>query len=94
MYLIFVLNRMDILPTNDAAFLQSYGCLYKTTDRSEITIRNKCKKWKPYSSIAARYLYKALDMNFTKKSFKLYGGKKCPEMKKQHTKILLNMQIS
>lgn len=44
MYLIFVLNRMDILLTNDAAFLQSYGWLYKTTDRSEITIRNKCKK--------------------------------------------------
>ena len=25
MYLIFVLNRLDILPTNDAAFLQSYN---------------------------------------------------------------------
>lgn len=36
MYLIFVFNRMDILPTNDVAFLQSYGWLYKTTNRSEI----------------------------------------------------------
>lgn len=44
MYLIFVLNRMDILPTNDAAFLQSYGWLYKTTDCSETTIQNRCKK--------------------------------------------------
>lgn len=43
MYLIFVLNRMDILPTNDAAFLQSYEWLYKTNDRSDISIRNKCK---------------------------------------------------
>lgn len=44
MYLIFILNRMDILPTNDATFLQSYEWLYKTTDRSDTSIRNKCKK--------------------------------------------------
>lgn len=69
MYLIFVLNRMDILPTNDAAFLQSYEWLYKTTDRSDISIR---KKWKPYSSIASRYLYRALDSGLTKTKFYLY----------------------
>lgn len=61
MYLIFVLNRMDIIPTNDAAFLQSYEWLYKTNDCSDIAIRNKCTKWQPYSSIASRYLYRALD---------------------------------
>lgn len=66
MYLIFVLNRMDILPTNDAAFLQSYEWLYKTTDRSDTSIRSKFKKWKPYSSIASRYLYRALDLGLTK----------------------------
>lgn len=72
MYLIFVLNRLDILPTNDAAFLQSYGWLYKTTDCSETTIQNRLKKWKPYSSIAARYLYRALDAGLTKKEFHLF----------------------
>ena len=72
MYLIFVLNRMDILPTNDAAFLQSYEWLYNTTDRSDSSIRNKCKKWKPYSSIASRYLYRALDSGLTKEKFHLY----------------------
>lgn len=72
MYLIFVLNRMDILPTNDVAFLQSYEWLYKTTDRSETAIRNKCKKWKPYSSLASRYLYRALDSGLTKEEFHLY----------------------
>ena len=72
MYLIFVLNRMDILPTNDAAFLQSYEWLYKTNDRSDISIRNKCKKWKPYSSIASRYLYRALDLGLIKEEFHLY----------------------
>lgn len=68
MYLIFVLNRMDILPTNDAAFLQSYEWLYKTTDRSDISIRKKWRKWKPYSSIASRYLYRALDLGLTKEA--------------------------
>jgi len=72
MYLIFVLNRMDILPTNDVAFLQSYEWLYKTTDRSDVSIRSKCKKWKPYSSIASRYLYRALDSGLTKEKFHLY----------------------
>lgn len=72
MYLIFVLNRMDILPTNDAAFLQSYEWLYKTTDRSDASILNKCKKWKPYSSIVSRYLYRALDSGLTKEDFHLY----------------------
>lgn len=72
MYLIFVLNRQDILPTEDVAFLQSYSWLYKTDDLSEKAIINKCKKWKPYSSIASRYLYKALDNGLTKTPFHLY----------------------
>jgi DNA-3-methyladenine glycosylase II len=72
MYMIFVLNRMDILPTNDVAFLQSYEWLYKTTDRTDSSIRKKCKKWKPYSSIAARYLYRVLDSGLTKEEFHLH----------------------
>lgn len=72
MYLIFVLNRQDILPTNDTAFLQVYEWLYKTTDRTEQSVKNKCKKWKPYSSIAVRYFYRALDTGLTKNEFHLY----------------------
>lgn len=72
MYLIFVLDRQDILPTEDVAFLQAYEWLYKTTDRSPASITNKCTKWKPYSSIAARYLYRALDSGLTKTEFHLY----------------------
>lgn len=72
MYLIFVLNRLDVLPTNDAAFLQAYEWLYNTNDCSENVIKKKCKKWKPYSSIACRYLYRALDNGFTKDKFHLY----------------------
>lgn len=72
MYLIFVLNRQDVLPFEDGAFLQSYRWMYKVEDCSAKTVSNKCKNWKPYSSIAARYLYRALDMGFTKREFHLY----------------------
>lgn len=72
MYLIFALDRQDILPTEDVAFLQSYEWLYKTKDRSEETVKKKCKKWSPYSSIAARYLYRALDMGLTREEFHLF----------------------
>ena len=72
MYLIFTLNRMDVLPYEDAAFLQSYTWLYKTKDLQPASITKRCKKWKPYSSIAARYFYYALDMGLTKKEFHLY----------------------
>lgn len=72
MYLIFVLNRPDVLPLEDGAFLQTYKWLYKTQDCSVTAISKKCAKWKPYSSIAARYFYRALDMGFTKETFHLY----------------------
>lgn len=72
MYLIFVLNRPNILPYEDTAFLQSYKWLYKTENCSKDFIKNKCRKWKPYSSIASRFLYKALDTGLTKTEFHLY----------------------
>ena len=72
MYLIFVLDRQDILPYEDVAFLQAYRWIYKTNDKSRNSIVKKCKKWKPYSSIASRYLYCALDLGLTKEEFHLY----------------------
>jgi len=72
MYLIFVLNRQDVLPYEDVAFLQAYCWAYKTNDKKPISVMNKCKKWKPYSSIASRYMYRALDMGLTKNEFHLY----------------------
>ena len=42
MYLIFVLDRQDILPTEDVAFLQAYEWMYKTHDRSKESVE---KKW-------------------------------------------------
>ncbi len=72
MYLIFVLNRDDVLPVEDVAFQQSYKWMYRTEDVSKESIRKKCKKWKPYSSIASRFLYRALDAGFTKNEFHLH----------------------
>lgn len=72
MYLIFVLNRQDVLPYEDVAFLQAYCWVYKTDDKKPMSIIKKCRKWKPYSSIASRYMYKALDMGLTKNEFHLY----------------------
>jgi len=66
MYLIFVLNRMDILPYEDVAFLQSFKWLYSTDDINKDNIINICSSWKPYSTIASRYLYIGLDKGYVK----------------------------
>ena len=72
MYLIFVLNKQDILPFEDVAFLQASKWMYKTPQCNKNFVEQKWKKWKPYSSMAARYLYKALDTGLTKEEFHLY----------------------
>lgn len=72
MYLLFVLDRQDILPYEDVAFLQAYGWAYKTSDLTPAAVQKRCKKWHPYSSIAARYMYRALDSGLTKEDFHLF----------------------
>ena len=61
MYLIFVLDREDVLPFEDGAFLQAYRWLYQTSDCSRRAVEATCAPWKPHSSTAARFLYHALD---------------------------------
>ena len=72
MYLLFVLDRPDVLPYEDGAFLQSYRWLYKTSDCSPAAVQKRCRKWRPYSSAAARYLYRALDLGLTREPFHLF----------------------
>lgn len=69
MYLIFVLDRQDVLPYEDGAFIQAFRWLYGYKTVSKSTIIKRTKKWSPYSSIAARYCYKALDMGLVKYNF-------------------------
>lgn len=72
MFLMFVLERPDVLPVEDGAFLQTYRWIYKTDECDEKSVYKKCRKWKPYSSIAARFFYKALDAGMTKEEFHLF----------------------
>lgn len=72
MCLIFSLNRLDVLPYEDKAFLQSYKWLYNTTDISPNSVIKRCKKWSPYASIASRYMYIALDSGLTKSHFQSF----------------------
>lgn len=66
MYLLFVLGRPDIIPYEDGAFLQAYKWLYKARKLTPQAIKRRCKKWYPYESIGARYLYRILDNGLTK----------------------------
>lgn len=69
MYLLCVLNRQDVLPLEDACFVNAYCWMYATKDRSKSSIINTCSKWSPYSSIASRYLFKSVEMGLTKTDF-------------------------
>ena len=71
MYLIFVLNRQNILPYEDITFQNAYKWMYKTDNVTPVSIMKRCKKWEPYSSVASRFLYHAFDMGLTKKEFQL-----------------------
>lgn len=67
MYLIFVLNRQDVLPFEDGAFLQAYKWLYSTDNVEKTVVIETCRPWSPHSSLAARYLYVALDSGLVSK---------------------------
>ena len=43
MYLLFVLQRSDVLPIEDVAFLQGYKWLYRTDDVSKDSVIKRCK---------------------------------------------------
>ena len=72
MQLIFVFDKKDVLPYEDGAFMQVYRWMYKAESAKVADIIKRCKKWKPYSSIAARYMYVALDRGLCKDKFHLF----------------------
>lgn len=78
MLLIFVLDRMDVLPFEDGAFIAAYSMVYKIEDatRDKRYIRKQCEKWIPYSSLAARYLYRFYDSELKYRNDGLHGDKK------------------
>ena len=64
MLLIFRLHRLDIIPTEDLGMRNAIQKLYgleQLPDKS--TLEGFGKKWSPFCSIAAWYLWRSLDMN-------------------------------
>lgn len=60
MYL-YKIHRLDVLPYEDVVFLSAYKWLYRTRNVKPEVVRHRCRKWSPYASIAAMYLYAAYE---------------------------------
>ena len=60
MVMMFALGREDMMPIEDAAFVNSYRKQYGKPDMTAKEIEKACECWKPYRSLGTRYLYKAI----------------------------------
>ena len=64
MFLMFTLNRLDVLPTGDLGIQKGFKVMYKMKNLPDEKKMNKlAKKWKPYRTIASTYLWKVADRN-------------------------------
>lgn len=68
MVLLFALGRSNIVPYEDVAFQQGYRWLYSTDLVDKCSVLERAKKWAPYSSIAARYIYECVNRGLIKQS--------------------------
>lgn len=66
MFLIFYLQRPDVLPVEDGAVRQVFRWLYGAPLTDDNAREVVCSLWRPYSSTAVRYIYRALNMGFLK----------------------------
>ena len=64
MFLIFYLERPDVLPVEDGAVRQLFRWLYGAPLTDENVRQVVCSLWRPYSSTAVRYMYRALNSGF------------------------------
>lgn len=62
MFRLFYIEEPDILPIEDGAFRQAFCWLYSVETYEAPVIDIIIALWRPYSSLAARYLYRALNM--------------------------------
>lgn len=64
MFLIFSLNRLDVLPLGDQGFRMALKKIYnmKSAPSAE-TMKTLGKKWHPYETIATWYAWRTLDEN-------------------------------
>lgn len=62
MLLMFKLGRMDVLPTTDFGVRKGFALTYKLKDLpTPDELLTHGERWRPYRSIAAWYLWRALD---------------------------------
>lgn len=64
MFLIFHLNRPDVLPVNDLGIRSAIAKLYQLNSLPDAkTIEKLAQKWQPYRSLACRYLWRSLALS-------------------------------
>ncbi|MFB2937665.1 DNA-3-methyladenine glycosylase [Aerosakkonemataceae cyanobacterium BLCC-F154] len=64
MFLIFHLNRPDVLPVNDLGIRSAIANLYHLNSLPDAkTIEKLAQKWQPHRSLACRYLWRSLAIN-------------------------------
>lgn len=68
MFLLFYLDRPDIVPMGDSAFRQAFQWLYGAPITNEGVREAICSLWHPYSSTAVKFLYRALNCGLTNKT--------------------------
>lgn len=62
MFMIFSLNRLDVLPIGDAGFRKSVSRFYFDGEEvSDEDLLRISEKWRPYRSIAVWYLWRGID---------------------------------
>jgi DNA-3-methyladenine glycosylase II len=65
MFLMFTLNRPDILPVNDLGIQKGFKSFFRLNELpDEKFMVEKSEKWKPFRTIACWYLWKLVDDNF------------------------------
>jgi len=65
MFLMFTLNRPDILPVNDLGIQKGFKSFFSLNELpDEKFMVEKSEKWKPFRTIACWYLWKLVDDNF------------------------------
>ena len=64
-FLMFTLNRPDILPVNDLGIQKGFKLFFRLNELpDEKFMVEKSEKWKPFRTIACWYLWKLVDDNF------------------------------
>ena len=61
MFLIFVLNRPDVLPVDDLGLREAVKQVYGLKERPKaVELREIAEKWRPYRTVATWYLWRSL----------------------------------